>query len=150
MKRNPYLAEDRLQDVLAALQFLANSPDYDLTEAAFRKDIAADPISAVNWSKVFGDHPEFFRQSERGHDYSLVLRRPRPKGADGRRPPLSSEELSMLIETAIHLQKHALEIQRERRAWVPLALSGVGILAAFLGTILGAVLGGHELGCLFG
>jgi hypothetical protein len=144
MEQDPYLAKSRLQDVLAALQLLANSPDYDLTEDAFRKSIAADPVSAASWSELFMDHPEFFRQSERGQDYSLVLRRPRPKGEDGRRPPLSSAELSMLIDTAIHLQKHALEIRRERRAWLPLVLSVVGILAGFLGTILGAIIRGRS------
>jgi hypothetical protein len=140
MKRNPYLTEDRLQDVLAALQFLAVYPDYDLTEGDFRDSIAAEPTSAQRWGEVFADHPEFFRRSEHGEDYSLVLRRPKPK-SDGLRPPLSSAELSMLIETAIHLQNHALELRRENRAWLPLALTALGIVAAFVGAVLGAYVG---------
>jgi hypothetical protein len=143
MNQSPYLLEYRLQDVLAALQFLANYPDYDLTLKDFRKRIAADPKSAKNWGDVFVDHPEFFRQSESGGDYSLILRRARPKADDDLRPPLSSSELSMLIDTAINLQKHALEIRREKRAWIPLVLTGVGILGAFLGTILGAAIKGN-------
>ena len=90
MEDSPYLKEYRLQDVLAALQLLANYPDYDLTLADFRKKIAVDPKSATAWSEVFADHPEFFRQSEGGADYSLVLRRARPKSEDRLRPPLSS------------------------------------------------------------
>jgi hypothetical protein len=142
MEGSPYLKEHRLQDVLAALQFFANYHDYDLTLAEFRKVIATDPKSATAWSEVFADHPEFFRQSEGGADYSLVLRRARPKAEDRLRPPLSSPELSMLIDTAIHLQKHALEIRRERRAWLPILLTAVGIIAAFAGTLLGAYIKG--------
>jgi hypothetical protein len=46
----------------------------------------------------------------------------------------------MLFKTATHLQKHELELRKHKRAWLPLALTGIGILAAFLGTILGAVI----------
>jgi hypothetical protein len=137
---SPYLREQRLQDVLAALQFLANYPDYDLTVDDFRKKIASDPRSAEDWSQVFSAHPEFFRRSERGSDYSLVLRRARPKSQERERPPLSPDELSMLIDTAIHLQKHALEMRRERRWLLPLIVSAISIVAAFAGTILGAII----------
>jgi len=143
MNKNPYLAKHRLQDVLAALQFLALYDNYDLTEDDFRKKIAVDPKSAKRWSEVFADHPEFFRQSESEGDYSLVLRRAKTKDAKGVRPPLSPAELSMLFETATHLQKHELELRKDRRAWLPLALTGIGILAAFLGTILGALIRTH-------
>ena len=141
MKQSPYLLENRLQDVLAALQLMAAYPDYDLTLKDFREKMASEPRSAQDWSEVFAAHPEFFRQSERGGDYSLVLRRARPK-IDGRRPPLSSAEISMLTQTAIDLQTHALEIRREQKAWIPLLLSAVGITAAFIGTILGALIKG--------
>ena|SRR5438128_10007464 len=142
MYDSPYLREHRLQDVVAALQFLASYPDYDLTLQEFRNKIASDPRSAVHWGQLFSEHPEFFRQSERGGDYSLVLRRARPKSEDRERPPLSSVELSMLIETAIHLQKHALEIHRERRWILPIILGAIGIAVAFAGTILGAMIKG--------
>jgi hypothetical protein len=141
---NPYLKEYRLQDVLAALQFLASYRDYDLTLEEFRTKIAVNPKSAGNWTEVFAEHPEFFRQSEGSADYSLVLRRARQKEDDRRRPPLSSSELSMLIDTAIHLQKQALEIRRERRWWLPIVLTAVGIVAAFAGTILGAIIKGSS------
>src|SRR6266851_2246682 len=141
MTKSPYLVEHRLQDVLAALQFLAIYPDYDLDVEDFRKKIAADPKSAKTWSEVFADHPEFFRQSERHGDYSLVLRRARPKDKEkDERPPLSSSELSMLIDSAIDLQTHALEIRKDKRAWLPIVMTGIGILAVFLGTILGAMI----------
>jgi hypothetical protein len=142
MENSPYLKEHRLQDVLAAVQFLAAYPDYDLTSAEFRSKIAINPNSASDWSEVFAEHPEFFRQSEGGSDYSLVLRRARPKTGAGRRPPLSSSELSMLFVAAIHLQEHALEIRREKRAFWPILLTAVGIVTAFAGTILGAIIKG--------
>jgi hypothetical protein len=130
--------------VLAALQFLASSPDYDQVEEDFRRHIASNPGSAKSWSQIFTDHPEFFRRSESGGDYSLVLRRTKPKGVDNRRPSLSSDELSMLIDAAIHLQKHALELRRERRAWLPVMLTAISILGAFVGTILAALIRGPQ------
>jgi hypothetical protein len=131
---------DRLQDVVAALQFLSAYEDYDLDEAKLCEKLAMDPRSARDWATVLHEHPEFFRRSEYESDFCLVLRRAKPKGANNKRPPLTSDELSLLIETAIDLHKHALELKRERRAWLPLLLSGVGIVAALAGTILGAVL----------
>jgi hypothetical protein len=110
VKQDRYLTEHRLQDVLAALQFLATYDDYDLTDDDFRKRIGAAPKSAKCWSEVFADHPEFFRQSEFEGDYSLILRRAKVKDAKGIRPPLSSTELFILFETATHLQKHELEL----------------------------------------
>lgn len=141
MKNSPYLTEHRLQDLFAAVQFFAAYKNYDLTGAEFREKIATNPKSAGDWNEVFAEHPEFFRQSERDADYSLVLRRARQK-TDGLRPPLDSSEISMLFDTAMHLQKHALEIRRERRAFLPIALTAIGIAAAFAGTILGAILKG--------
>lgn len=69
-----------------------------------------------------------------------MIRRAKPKGADGKQPPLEPSELSLLIDTAIHLQKHALELKKESRAWLPLLLTVVGVVAAFAGTILGAMI----------
>lgn len=139
---DPYLLPNRLQDVLAALQFMACHPDYDLTLDEFRKRIAFEPRSAKSWGGVFPDHPEFFRQSERGNDYSLVLRRARPKGEDRLRPPLVPSELTMLMDIAINLQRQALEMRRERRAWLPFLLTGTGIVGSLLGAILGAMIKG--------
>lgn len=142
MNPSPYLYEYRLQDVVAALQFLATYPDYDLELTDLREKIARDPKSADNWGTLLGEHPEFFRRSELRGDFSLILRRAKPKEPNGHRPPLASAELSLLIDTAIHLHKHALELKRENRAWLPLLLSGIGIIAALAGTILGAILKG--------
>jgi hypothetical protein len=46
----------------------------------------------------------------------------------------------MLIETAVHLQKHALEMRRERRWLVPVVVSIFGTLGAFAGAIVGAMI----------
>jgi hypothetical protein len=139
MTEPPYLREHRLQDVLAALQFFANYPDYDLTVEDFRKKIAFGPRSGGDWGTVLWEHPEFFRKSERGADYSLILRRAKPNSDDREHPALSSAELAMLIDTAIHLQKYELDMraERERRWLFPIILSAIGIVAAFAGTLLG-------------
>jgi hypothetical protein len=140
MNESPYLREQRLQDVIAALQFLGSYDDYDLTLGKFREKIAAEPRSATNWGEIFAEHPEFFRQSEHGKDYSLVLRRSKEKLDNGLRPPLTENEMSMLINISIHLQKHALEMHREKRALYPIILTAVGILATLAGTLVGAAL----------
>jgi hypothetical protein len=140
-RANPYLNDYRLSDVLAALQFFATYKDYDLTVKEFCERMPAKPVSADSWRNVFDEHPEFFRQSERGRDYSLVLRRAKSKEDDDR-PPLSSSELSMLVDTAINLQKHAIEIHRERRAKWPIIISGAGAVAAFAGALLGVIIKG--------
>lgn len=136
---NLYLREYRLQDILAALQFLAIYPDYDLTLEEFRKKIGSTPGSARDWDEIFLEHPEFFRKSERAADYSLVMRRARAR-VDTEKPPLEPAELSMLIDTAIHLQKHALEMRREQRWKYPILVSLLGIVAGFAGAILGAMI----------
>jgi hypothetical protein len=140
MDKHRYLSPHRLEDVLAALQFFASYPDYDLTIEQFRDRIAFNARSAGDWGVVLDEHSEFFRKSAHGGDYSLVLRRARPgPGKEHHRhPELDRAELSMLIETAIHLQKHELEMVREQKSKVALLVSAVGILAAFLGTLLGA------------
>lgn len=141
MMSNPYLLPHRLQDVLASLQFLATYPDYDLTVPDFREKIASSPRSASNWDAVFSQHPEFFRKSESEGDFSLVLRRAKPKNSERTRPALTPEELATLIETAIELQKQALELHRERRAWLPVAASFVAAVSGFAGSVIGAAIG---------
>ena len=54
---------------------------------------------------------------------------------------LTPDELATLIETAIHLQKQALEFRRDRRAWLPLAASVLAAFTAFAGSIIGAAIG---------
>jgi hypothetical protein len=140
MNHSPYMQDERLQDVIAAIQFLASFSDYDLTAEKFREKIGIEPRSAKKWSDIFADHPEFFRKSETGNDYSLIMRRAKQKGGDSLRPPLSAPEMAMLFDTAMHLQKHALEMRREGRALYPYIVSAGGAIAAFLGAILGALI----------
>lgn len=136
----PYLIDNRLQDVVALLQLLALYHDYDLEPNKLRQKIARTPRSANDWGVVLRDHPEFFRESENAGDYCLVLRRAQMKDPNGKRPPLDSSQLNMLIDTAIHLQKHELEMRKDQRFLIPILISSVGIFAGLLGTILGAVI----------
>jgi hypothetical protein len=66
MNHRPYLQDQRLQDVIAAIHFLSSFNDYDLTAEKFREKIAIEPRSAKDWRDIFADHPEFFRKSETG------------------------------------------------------------------------------------
>ena len=140
MDESPYLTNNRLADVLAAIQFLAAYSDYDLTEKELRKKIARAPVSANDWGSVLDQHPEFFRQSENANDYCLVLRRTKPKNAYSKRPPLEPEELQLLIETATFLQNHALENKIQRRGWFQMGLSIVAAIIAASAAIAAAII----------
>ncbi len=121
---------------------LALYEDYDLDPVKLREKIARGPLSAGDWPTLLTEHPEFFRKSEHEGDFCLILRRAKSKTTERTRPPLDPSELALLINTAIHLHKHALELKREDRARLPVIISAIGIAAAFAGTILGAILKG--------
>jgi hypothetical protein len=87
---------------------------------------------ASHWREVFDEHREVFRLSRIHEDeYSLVYRRAKSgKNAtseeleegeqfEGKnRPPLMPEEISMLIDVALDLQKSMVEARTARRWWV--------------------------------
>ena len=151
---NPYLQPGRLPDVIAAITALGNYRYYKLSFEACAERIGNDPTQSNKWKVVLGEHPEFFRVSER--QASLVWRRQflknydpksnsqierkdfealtsNQKGAYSRRP-LTSNELATLIETAVSLHQRALEHQVAGRFWIPI----VTAILAFGGALIGA------------
>lgn len=140
MKKSPYLFDGRLADVLALIQFLSAYPDYDLEADKLRGKIARSPVSAEEWPDVLREHPEFFRESEHAGDFCLVLRRTKPKDAKRERPPLESDELALLMNTATFLQRHALETRMARRAWIPVAVTVFAAIIAAVSAIFAAII----------
>ena len=157
---SPYLKPKRLEDVIAALQFLGQYEDYKLDVTGWRAKLATDPgsvsaeagDSGPSWSPVFKEHPEFFRTDGDGR-VSLVWRRGMAKTCDDKRPALEAETIAKLVETAIRLHLSAVDIQRDsqrakevkrlevrqdRRWRIQLAVSGATAMLAFLGGVLGA------------
>jgi hypothetical protein len=156
MSKSPYLKTDeRLSDVISAIQTLGTYRFYKLSTEKWSERICGDTSQTAKWKKVFEEHPEFFRYSADLKNVSLVLRRQRPKlydvdtlqlvqrvdreardaAAKARisRAPLTESELQLLIELAVNLHKKALEDRRDSRWWMPLLIAAIGLFGVWLG-----------------
>lgn len=111
-------------------------------------------LNENKWRAVFDEHPEFFRLGDRKNKASLVWRRSYPKLFDTTtldeidpedyreltkeqkkkvsRKPLTTEQIDLLIRTAIDLHARAIAHMQERRWWIT-ALIGGGAIAALVG-----------------
>jgi len=152
---SPYLKSGRLGDVIAAIQVMGKYAFYKLDFAQWSMRISGDQSKADHWEKVFREHPEFFRFDSEGKKVSLVWRRSYRKrfNVDEERnlsfeeysalepaekhrisrAPLTGEEISVLVSTAINLHTRAIEQNKEYR-WMS------SPLFSLLGVALGAFL----------
>lgn len=155
--KTPYLYDNnRLGDVIAAIQVMGSYGYYKLDFENWSMRISGDKNKAEHWRKVFIEHPEFFRLDTAGVKASLAWRRSYRRRysvqkqrelspdeyidlssnelAQVSRAPLNSSDISVLINTAINLHTRALEQNREHR-WLS------SPLFSLLGVALGALLG---------
>jgi len=123
---------------------------YKLDFSGWSKRISGDVSRQGHWLKVIKDHPEFFRLNDGKEKASLVWRRnyQRTYHVDRNqeltreecnslpgdelservsRLPLSSSDISVLVNTAINLHQRALEEKKEARWWL---VPSVGWLSA--------------------
>lgn len=158
-RHSPYLAsDDRLADVIAAIQVMGTYHFYKLNFAEWADRISGDRTKAGHWKHVFEQHPEFFRLDTEREKASLVWRRQHQKLFDvdkeekitrdaykqlseegkGRisRTPLQSGEITPLINTAINLHSRALERKQDTRWWVS---GAVGLAGVLIGATLRAI-----------
>ncbi len=163
MRKSPYLAnDDRLGDVLSAIQTLGTYRFYKLTPERWSARIGGDNGLRKHWEQVFREHPEFFRFSSDDAKVSLVLRRQKPKlfdvdsleivtraerdsrDSEGQsritRAPLGEGELQMLIDVANSLHSKALQDRQDSRWWLPLAATAFSAAIGLAGVWLGATL----------
>lgn len=125
-------------------------------------EFSGDKSEGGHWREIFEEHPEFFRLDRERKMASLVWRRQYPKryhvdrevrlsveevGALSpdeitriARDPLSPSDIKTLIDAAVSLHARAIEMQRERRWWIPLFSSIGGLLGAIVGALLSALL----------
>nr|WP_321483122.1 hypothetical protein [uncultured Cohaesibacter sp.] len=157
MSKSPYLKNDtRLADVIAALQTMATYKFYKLDFAQWADRITGDASQGEYWKKIFIEHPEFFRLDSKREKASLVARRQQQKRYDVdtqatisrelfyntdnkdriSRTPLSSDQLGLLVNTAIELHSRAVAKAELSLWWIPL-LSGI---LGFLGALVGALI----------
>ena len=162
-KESPYIVnEDRLAKVLAAIQTLGTYRFYKRSFEEWADRISGQTGDADNWEKIFKEHPEFFRISKDGKDASLVWRRNLPKNyhVDDRvtisqeeflaksdkekervsRQILSNSDIQALIETAISIYARALQQKQDKRWWIPLVMTGIGLVLGMLPYLIDKVL----------
>ncbi|MBC8651064.1 N-carbamoyl-L-amino acid amidohydrolase [Pseudomonas sp. MTM4] len=154
--KSPYLNSDnRLEDVIAAIQVMEKYGYYKLDFGGWSIRISGNNIRALHWKNVFLEHPEFFRFDSNGEKVSLAWRRNcrRRYSVDHQRElsfneykklpqveldrisrvPLTGGEISILINTAINLHTRAIDQNKENR-WLS------SPLFSLLGVALGAFL----------
>lgn len=154
MSKSPYLKDDqRLADVIAAVQVMATYKFYKLNFGAWADRIVGEAEKGDYWKLVFEEHPEFFRLDSRRKKASLVVRRQHQKLYDVdleikisrqkynqleqtnriSRTPLSPDEISTLINTAIEMHSRAVDNENQKKWWVPLVAAGAGFIGAVIG-----------------
>lgn len=162
-QRSPYLGTgNRLADVIAAIQAMSTYKFYKLSFAEWADRITGSDATAIHWERVFREHPEFFRLNSAETSASLIWRRQHQKrfSVDEMRAltrkeycslsnnekervsriPLESQELGILITTAIDLHARELAQQQDARWWLHTA-------TALVGVILGAMLSWFFTAC---
>ena len=162
--KSPYLGKGRLADVLAALQVMGagQRPEGEIRKWAKELSYSETSVEIARWEAVFKEHPEFFLvykldgsdtlkaalrwrytnklyDSKSGKEYTQIEKDQLPEKERWllTTKPLTSDAIAALMSTAIELHNRAIAEQKERRWLVP-------PLVAFLGALLGAVLGGHK------
>lgn len=159
MSKSPYLSpEGRLADVIAAIQAMGTYKIYKLDFRGWSDRISGSEENEDHWREVFEQHPEFFRLDSTKSKASLVVRRQHPKryNIDTQeiisydsylklreedpnkferisRTPLQPEEISVLIDVAIQMHSRAVDGERLKYWWIPLASA----LFAFIGSLIG-------------
>jgi hypothetical protein len=161
--KNPYLENNRLTDVIAAIQAMGTYKFYKLPFDNWADRISGDAANADHWMVIFKEHPEFFRLDGNREKASLVWRRqyPRRYHVDLERKltqaeydnlppqerqdrlsriPLTSDDIKALVTTAVDLHARALEEKKESRWWVPW-IPILGALLSVVGGLIGALIG---------
>ncbi|MBL0655758.1 hypothetical protein JD524_14165 [Aeromonas caviae] len=153
--KSPYLKAQRLEDVIAAIQVMGKYAYYKLTPEKWADRIAGDATQSTHWQMVFTEHPEFFRFDSARQKVSLAWRRNYRKrySVDEQREisfeqfstlddesklrisrlPLTGDEVSILVNTAINLHARAIEHNKEYR-WMSSPL--FSLLSVALGGLL--------------
>lgn len=156
-KTNPYLKNQRLADVIAAITTLGLYKFYKLDFAGWANRISGPAKTADHWEQVLREHPEFFRVNSHDNKASLIWRRQNPRNFDVdaeaeflpdhqitgdaynriSRKPLAPTEITALIGVAVNLHDRAIEQQKARMWWIPLATAVLAFAGGLLGTWIG-------------
>jgi len=151
--QSPYLKDSRrLAEVLAAIQILGAYSFASLKAPVWAEKLGT-PVSGDDWMSIFNEHPEFFRingdwvslrmrhgfdrifSHELGRDLTKeeVKSRTEDERENLTRRPLESDQIELLMKTAIELHARGVAHSQESRWMTPL-------LFALLGVVVGAIL----------
>ncbi len=153
-EQSPYMTHPkRLADIIAAIQLMGTYKFGSRSVENWEKSIGRPPLSAENWTKIFDDHPEFFRVKDgfgslvwrrakkrnhdtvSGRDLSTEELKALDKDAKGKltRRPLDPSQVEALMNSAIKMHSSAIAHNKELRWMVPTiaSLSGV-VVGAYL------------------
>ena len=148
---SPYLKPARLPDIIAAIQAMAVYDEYKMNCEEWSEQITDNKCRSKYWQTVFDEHPEFFRRTKDG-GYSLILRRAFPRRYHRKlrkliseeeyaklsdkdkdeyisRQPLDTEQMKLLLDSAVIMHAKALEVTRDWRWWFA---PGAAFVASFL------------------
>jgi hypothetical protein len=161
IQKNPYTENDnRLADVIAAIQVMATYKFYKLGFSGWADRIEGRDSQGDYWKTVFKQHPEFFRLDSKEEKASLVWRRNYQKLYDVdkeetisrdtynelsntektriSRVPLTNSDISTLINTAINLHGGELDHKKDSRWWIT---GAIGLAGVILGAVIKAYAG---------
>lgn len=140
-----YLIEYRLPEVIGLIQVLAFDLNTSRAESGLADDLGKEkPMSGGSWLEVASKHPEFFRlrsEEQAGRKDGkiraalisrYVLEYEKLDSGEEKRPPLSTDQVSSLIDVAI--QMHDKQVARSERwkTFVPL----IGVIIVAIATII--------------
>jgi len=126
-----YGSPETLADVMALIQVLAQAHNRAIrSETGLVEELQGKPTSknVDGWVALARSHPEFFRVNIDSEDktprVSLIARHVLANNDQGKRPALSQEATSMLLELAISLHDRERATQEALKAWVlPIAVA---------------------------
>ena len=140
MKQADYSDPDRLADVMALIQVLAQAAAGTIrSESGLTRELQGKPRSkgASTWVALAERHREFFRVKKDGDDVrvALISRYVLADDERGQRPQLSAEVTAKLLELAISLHDRQIARRDQWKSWLPIAVAiivGLFTIAAAL------------------
>ncbi|MHC4183617.1 MAG: hypothetical protein ACYSR0_09735 [Planctomycetota bacterium] len=131
-RKNKYLIDGRLEDVLALIQVLALDEDSHRSERGLQKELIEKPKSAESWQTLAIEHPEFFRvEQTRKFPISLVTRHV-SESSGKKRPPLQADVTQSLLNAAIELHDRQLKRSQRWTVLIPIWVAVIGGLFLIL------------------
>jgi len=104
----------------------------------FDGTLEANPQVALAWRRSKERNYDTFKQESIGRDEAKAIAETDPEDGATRlsRPPLSTTEISLLVQLALDLHERELKHQQERRWWYAVVLGVAGLVASAFSHLL--------------